>query len=59
LDHDFRPTDNLCTGSGVEISFEKEVAKSKHTEESNPLPDFSEDFQQAFQAWVLAVFGLN
>ena len=69
LDHDFRPTDNLCTGSGVEISFEKddkqkddeqkEVAKSKYTEASTPVPDFSEDFQQAFQAWVLAVFGLN
>ena len=69
LDHDFRPTENVCSGSGVDGS---EIDNSDLDEsetndsgvdgepsETPVLPDYSEDFQRAFRAWVLQTLGMN
>jgi pimeloyl-ACP methyl ester carboxylesterase len=49
LDHDFRPTENVCSGSGV----------GGEPSETPALPDYSEDFQRAFRDWVLQTLGMN
>ena len=74
LDHDFRPTENVCSGSGVDgleidnsdldgsasdVSEVDDSGIDGEPSETPALPDYSEDFQRAFRAWVLQTLGMN
>lgn len=74
LDHDFRPTENVCSGSGVDgseidnsdlddsasdVSELDDSGVDGEPSETPVLPDYSEDFQRAFRAWVLQTLGMN
>jgi pimeloyl-ACP methyl ester carboxylesterase len=51
LDHDFKPTTDVCTGA---------VTESEQSDELSPKkPAYSQEFQQNFQQWVLSHLGLG
>ena len=51
LDHDFIPTQDVCTGA---------VTESEKSDELSPKkPAYSQEFQQNFQQWVLSHLGLG
>ena len=51
LDHDFKPTPDVCTGA---------VTESEQSDVLNPKkPAYSQEFQQNFQQWVLSHLGLG
>ena len=51
LDHDFKPTPDVCTGA---------VTESEQSDELSPKkPAYSQEFQQNFQQWVLSHLGLG
>ena len=51
LDHDFIPTQDVCTGA---------VTESEQSDELSPKkPAYSQEFQQNFQQWVLSHLGLG
>ncbi len=51
LDHDFRPTADVCTDAAT--------APEQPDEFSPKKPAYSQEFQQNFQQWVLSHFGLG
>jgi pimeloyl-ACP methyl ester carboxylesterase len=73
LDHDFRPTPNVCTGAELEFENRRHKKESDHssadpvtsleTPKSDAMksekPTYSKEFQQSFQQWVLAQFRLG
>ena len=73
LDHDFRPTADVCTGAELNLENRRKInepesrpldeIKSTDAPESDDLrqikPAYSKDFQRNFQQWVLAKFRLN
>ena len=73
LDHDFRPTPDVCTGAEFEFGSRREKKESDHssvdpatsleTPKSDAMksekPAYSKEFQQSFQQWVLAQFRLG
>ena len=73
LDHDFRPTADVCSGAELDLEDRRKnnEPKSRPFDEikSKDAPEFddirqkkhiySKDFQQNFQQWVLSKFRLN
>ncbi len=65
LDHDFRPTSNLCIGADLELEnrSQEKPEENSPAEQSNRLgpkkTSYSQDFQYDFQQWILSQFNLR